>query len=322
MTSLMQRFHDGRLLFDGGLGTMLIAKGLRPGHPPEEWNLAHPEIVRDVHLSYLRAGAEVVTANTFGATPSRMAGYGFRDRTDEINRTGLGLAGEAVTIFRNMASAEGEPRGKRADQPASSARRADAAAGERYVAMSVGPTGKMFPPVGKADEAELREEYARQFSGVLSLCDMVLIETMYDLREALIALRAAKDVTTAPVGVTLTYAKNPRGFFTIMGDEATRATRALEDAGADVTGANCTITSAEMLALARVLRESSKGRILCQPNAGQPRLENGIPAYDQTPEDFARDALELFALGVNAVGGCCGTTPAFIQEVSAQLQKP
>lgn len=303
MTPLLRRLRGGGVLFDGGIGTMFIARGLPMGRPPEEWNLTREKIVRAVHLAYLRAGAMVVTTNTFGATPSRMASYGLGDRLDEINRAGLRLARESVTAYRDESRAADEPAGQSA---------------ARFVAMSVGPTGKMFPPVGTADEGEIRAEFERQLSGVVPDCDLVLIETMYDLREALIALGAAKK-GAAPVGVTLTYVKNPRGFFTIMGNEASRATRELLDAGADVVGANCTLTSAEMFGLARVLRESSDGIVLCQPNAGQPRIEGGVPAYDQTPEDFATDALGLFALGINAVGGCCGTTPSFIEEVSARL---
>ena len=316
MTSVLERFRAGRVLFDGAMGTMLIARGLRPGRPPEEWNGEHPDIVRDVHLSYLKAGAEVVTANTFGATPSRLSSYGFGDRIDELNRLGVALAGQALFEFDKQ-TADGH-----ACDPASSHGAVSRLRYARFVALSVGPTGMMLPPVGKADEGGIREEFARQLSGIDSGYDLVVIETMYDLREALIALREAKNSTAVPVAATLTYNKNPRGFFTIMGDEATRATRTVAEAGADMVGANCTITSAEMIELGRLLRGSTDLPVLCQPNAGDPRIKDGLPAYDQTPEDFARDALELFALGVNAVGGCCGTTPAFIHEVSVGLCKP
>jgi 5-methyltetrahydrofolate--homocysteine methyltransferase len=121
------------------------------------------------------------------------------------------------------------------------------------------------------------------------------------------------------VVVTLTFNKNPRGFFTIMGDEVAPSIGRLEKAGADVVGANCTIASREMLELAPLLREATSLPVLCQPNAGSPTVKKGIPVYEQTPEDFAGDAIRLFEMGINAVGGCCGTTPEFIREVARRM---
>ena len=305
LTHVLERFRDGGVLFDGGLGTMLIARGLQLGRPPEEWNREHPEIVRDVHTSYLQAGADVITTNTFGATPSRLEGYGLGERMAEINKAGVTLAEEARSPFDRGPGAHPARDSKTPDRSPDPR--------ERFIAFGMGPTGKMLPPVGNAEPERLRNEFTRQLRSAGSGYDLVIIETMYDLREALIALDAAKQLTTAPVAVTLTYNKNPRGFFTIMGDEASRAARALEEAGADVVGANCSITSAEMTELGGILRESTEIPILCQPNAGKPRVKDGVPIYEQPPEDFARDAVTLFALGVNAVGGCCGTTPEFIE---------
>jgi 5-methyltetrahydrofolate--homocysteine methyltransferase len=177
----------------------------------------------------------------------------------------------------------------------------------------------MLSPVGKTPPEELADEFAEHVLSARAPFDLVLIETMFDLREALLALAAAKKHSPVPVAATLTFMKNPRGFFTIMGDEPANAMRRLEDAGADVVGANCTIASPEMIELSRALRESTDLPVLCQPNAGQPRVERGVPVYDQSPADFARDALALFAAGINAVGGCCGTTPEFIREIRAVM---
>lgn len=295
---------------------MLIARGLPLGRPPEEWNDTHPEIVRGVHASYIEAGAAVITANTFGGTPSRLSSYGLGGRTGELNRRGVELAAAAIAGFEGPS---GAPDGSGA-APSSAAPSAPENA--RFVALSVGPTGKMFPPVGTADEGRLREEFDVQLDGAASGCDLVLVETMYDLREALIALSAAKRAFPAkPVAVTLTFNVNPRGYYTVMGNEAAASMRVLVDAGADAAGANCTLTSGEMIPLARVLRDSTDLPMLCQPNAGKPRIKDGIPVYEQRPEEFARDALELFEIGINAVGGCCGTTPAFIREISAGAHK-
>jgi methionine synthase I (cobalamin-dependent) len=286
--AIMQRFAEGRLLFDGGLGSQLIAQGLETGWPPDEWNLSRPDVVRDVHRAYADAGAEVITTNTFGATPGRLATHGFSEQTREINAAGVRLAREAIA---------GRP--------------------GRFVGFSIGPGGEMMPPVGTATEALARAEYEAQVGSLDpgDLPDIILIETMIDLREALIALDVAK-ATGLPVSVALTYNKNPRGYFTVMGNEAEDSTAQLEAAGADVIAANCSVASGDMLGLARLLRKSTALPVLCQPNAGTPGIRDGKPVYDQAPEEFCAHALELYDMGVNAVGGCCGTTPGFIGLVA------
>ena len=314
---VIKRFRDGGVLFDGALGTMLIAKGLRPGQPPEEWNRGRPLVVREIYSSYLEAGSEVISTNTFGGNRSRLRAYGLEAAADELNAAGVTLAREAVSEFASKfgghdSTSKTPPRSSSGKQV--SFRR-------RLIAVSLGPTGRFLPPVGDATEQEIEDEIAAQIQGIKAEFDLIVIETMYDLREALAALAAAKGSATVPVAVQLTFNKNPRGFFTIMGDEAARAAKTLEDSGADVVGANCSIESAEMIELGRILRGSKDLPILCQPNAGKPRLEDGTAVYDQAPAAFAQDALTLFEIGVNAVGGCCGTTPAFIHEVSTGLTK-
>jgi 5-methyltetrahydrofolate--homocysteine methyltransferase len=314
---VIKRFRDGGVLFDGALGTMLIAKGLKPGRPPEEWNRGHPSVVREIYSSYLEAGSEVISTNTFGGNRSRLRAYGLEAAADELNTVGVTLAQEAVSEFASKAS--GHDFASETTLRSSSDKRASIR--PRLIAVSLGPTGRFLPPVGDAAEQEIEDEVAAQIQGIKAKFDLIVIETMYDLREALAALAAAKRSATVPVAVQLTFNKNPRGFFTIMGDEAIRAAKKLEDAGADVVGANCSIESAEMIELGRVLRGSTELPILCQPNAGKPRLENGAAVYDQAPTAFAQDALTLFDMGVNAVGGCCGTTPDFIREVSTGWSK-
>lgn len=288
---------------------MLIAAGLPPGTIPDEWNLTRPEEVSRVHRAYLDAGSDVITTNTFGSTPSRLHIQGLGEALERINRAGVRLAREAV----------GE-HGRRQEEARSAGAPAERQRGpQRLIALSLGPTGKMLPPVGQASEAEMRAEYAAQLRSLEGDFDLVLLETMYDLREALVALEAAKEILDRPVAVCLTYNRNPRGFFTVMGNEAGAAARELERAGADVIGANCSVSSRDMIDLAGVLRRATDRPILCQPNAGAPRMEKGMPVYDQTPEEFAEDGLRLFELGVNAVGGCCGTTPEFIRRVRERI---
>ena len=311
---VIERLREGNVLLDGAMGTMLIARGLLPGRPPEEWNRDRPSVVRRVHSSYLDAGSEVIETNTFGGTRSRLRGFGLDAAADELNTAGVMLAEEAVADF---ASGSPDDSTERAGSGATSAGRAR----RRFIAVSIGPTGKFFPPVGTASESEIAEEFVRQIEGIRAGFDLVVIETMIDVKEALAALAAVKGSSKAPVAVTLTFNRNPRGFYTIMGDEAGRAVRRLEDAGADAVGANCSIESGPMTELGELLRGSTDLPVVCQPNAGSPRLEKGTAVYDQPPTEFARDALRLFGMGINAVGGCCGTTPEFIREVAAAMSQ-
>jgi 5-methyltetrahydrofolate--homocysteine methyltransferase len=294
MSEILRRFEEGRLLFDGGMGSMLIAAGLESGQPPEEWNAARPDAVKGVHRAYLRAGAEVVETNTFGGTPGRLAVHGLAEKAGALNADGVRLAREAI---------------------------AELDAAHRFVAFSMGPCGEMLPPMGAADEATVHAQFADQLQAVAGTDtpDLIIIETMLDLREALIALDATRSMVDVPVAVSMTYNRNPRGFFTIMGDAALVATKKLEAAGADVIAANCSIASDDMLELARTMRDATTLPVLCQPNAGQPGMRGGVPVYAQAPEQFAEHALLLLESGINAVGGCCGTTPEFIGRVAAAL---
>jgi 5-methyltetrahydrofolate--homocysteine methyltransferase len=278
----------GRLLFDGGMGTMLIAGGLEPGACPEAWNQDRAQDVRAIHAAYLDAGADVITTNTFGATPSRLQGYGLGSKIGAINNTAVALAREAVAAAAGPA--------------------------ERFVALSVGPTGKMMPPVGTAGPGEFEAEFEGQMRSLEQPVDLVLGETFFDIREALAALGAARRFVEAPVGIGMTFNKTPRGFFTVMGDRSRDAMARLEAAGVDFLAVNCSIDSTAMVELADELRKCTQLPLLCQPNAGQPTLADGKPVYAQRPESFAADVERMFAAGVEAVGGCCGTTPEFIRR--------
>jgi 5-methyltetrahydrofolate--homocysteine methyltransferase len=283
------------VLFDGGMGSMLIAAGLTRRDVPEAWVLSKSEKIGEVHAAYLEAGAEVVTTATFGASRLKLAASEAGKALDvaRVNEKGVEIARKAL-----------ERSGKR----------------ERFVAGDIGPTGLFFPPVGalKADQARaaFREQAkALAVAGV----DLFIIETMYDLREAVEALRAVKEVSNLPVVVTLTFDRKPRGFFTMMGDAPESATEALLKEGASVIGANCTLQSGDMIALAEEFRFLTSAPLAFQPNAGRPVMEHGVAVYKQRPGEFAEDAVKIVAAGANAVGGCCGTTPEFIREVHATL---
>lgn len=303
--TVRERFRECGMLFDGAMGSMLIAQGLAAGSAPEEWNRSHAAVVRGIHTAYLEAGVDVVNSNTFGGTPGKLASHGLAGDAEALNHAGVALAREAIGLFESRTDLAEH------DLPIRNK--------QHFLSLSVGPTGKMLPPVGDASEAEIHAEFAAQFTSAGDDVDLVLIETIYDLREAVIALDAARQTVSVPVGLTMTFDKKPRGFFTIMGNEAEKSIQTIDDLGADFVGANCSLTSADMIELARIIRNATALPVLMQPNAGQPAIRGGLPVYDQTPENFADDMLEMLAIGVNAVGGCCGTTPAFIRELHVRM---
>jgi 5-methyltetrahydrofolate--homocysteine methyltransferase len=274
------------VVFDGGLGSMLIAAGLPAGVGPEAWTLERPDAVAEVHRQYFAAGSHVVHSNSFGASPVKLAERGLAERAVEINR--------------------------RAAETACSVR-----PGGRFVAGDIGPTGKMLQPFGDLDPAAAEDAFRRQADALLAGgADLISIETMFSLEEALIALRAAKSLGKVFVVASLTFNRSPRGFFTMMGDGVDTAVRALEAAGADAIGSNCGLGSADMVELAAALRAATRLPILLQPNAGRPVVEDGRTVYRQSPSEFAADALRIKTAGADMIGGCCGTNPEFIRELA------
>ncbi len=275
-------------LLDGGLGSLLIARGLAPGAAPESWVLSRPDDVRRAHGDYASAGSDAVHAATFGANPIRLARFSLADRCEAVN-------GEAVRLARES--------------------------GARFVLADVGPTGEYLPPVGTGDPQAWRAAFLRQGRALAAAApDALHVETMTDLREALIALEALHE--TAPslaVLVSLTFEKKKRGFFTIMGDPLAKSLRTLAEAGAVAVGANCTLASGEMRPLAEEARAAVDLPLVIQPNAGSPEMRNGSVFYSQSPEAFAEEMAFVASLGVELVGGCCGTDPRFIRALGNRL---
>ena len=291
--------HGPVVLLDGGMGSLLMARGLAAGSAPEHWTLERGDEIVAVHRAYVDAGSDAVQTNTFGAHPLRLAAAGLGGRATEVATAATALARRA---------------------------------GARYVIGDVGPTGEYLPPVGEGQPEEFRRGFAelgRAFAtaGV----DALHVETMSDLAEAQIALAALLAAAPGiPVCVSLTFEQRKRGFFTVMGNRLEEALPALAAAGATAVGANCTLTSAGFRALAAAARAVWDGPLFLQPNAGQPRLEAGCALYDQTPEEFAADLAGIAAnqasakggdaRGANlALGGCCGTDPRFIAALAAAL---
>jgi len=283
------------VLFDGGMGTMLMHRGLAEWEVPESWNIARPEDLRDVHRAYIEAGAEVVQTNTFGANRIKL----------KSSDAGRALDLEKVNVAAVEAVREAVESSGRDDV---------------FIAGDIGPTGQFFPPVGTLSPQKAREAFREQ-AGFLDSAgvDLFLIETMFDVNEAIEALRGVREVSDRPVVVELTFELKPRGYFTMMGTTPEEGLEMLAGEGADVLGSNCTITSSDMIELARVMREATDKPLLFQPNAGKPEMEGGRAVYRQKPEEFALDMMEIVRIGANAVGGCCGTSPDFIRALHEHL---
>lgn len=287
---LLELCRTRTVLFDGALGTELMRRGLPQGTAPETWNLDRPESLREIHAAYYAAGADVATTNSFGASPIKLASHGIESGARELN----------IAAARLTASAR--PDG-------------------RFVAGSLGPTGKFLKPQGESVESEFESAFEVQAAALAEGgSDLLIIETMFDLREAACALRAAKRATALPVFVTMTYNRTKRGFTTLMGQSAASCAAELEALGAAAIGANCTLSSDGMIGLARELKAATSLPVIIQPNAGQPQIgPNGDLLYAQSVEDYVCDVRAIVSEGASIVGGCCGTTPAHIRALKASL---
>jgi len=287
MKTILERIKNGEILVsDGAMGTMLIERGLQSGKPPESLNLTNPEILEDIARLYLDAGADIIQTNTFGASPLKLAENGLQQQTEAIIES-------AVNAVRKVV-------GDRA-----------------YVLGSCGPTGRLLKPYGDTDAETIFESFVRQITALVNASvDIVCIETMSDIHEAMLAVKAAKDVSpNTPVIATMTFSATPRGFFTIMGNDIKQAIQSLHEAGADIVGSNCGNGIENMVTIASEIRRFTKLPIIIQSNAGLPEIKKGRLFYPESPEFMASKVPALIANGVSIIGGCCGTTPAHIRAI-------
>lgn len=268
---------------DGGMGTLLQASGLRPGEYPERWNLSHPERIADIHRRYFDAGSNVVCTNTFGANSLK------------FERAEL----EAVI--------------KAALENARAAKSASAGEQEKFIALDVGPTGKLLKPLGDLDFEDAVRIFADTVRmGVEYGAQLILIETMNDSYETKAALLAAKENSDLPVIVSNAYGEDGK---LMTGATPAAMTAMLEGMGADALGANCSLGPRQLFGVAEQLLACASVPVVFKPNAGLPKVENGKTVYDVTAEDFAKDVAALVKKGVRLVGGCCGTTPEYISAL-------
>lgn len=276
---------QNRILFcDGGMGSLLQEAGLKPGELPGTWNISHPEVLIGIHRDYLEAGADIVTTNTFGVDSLKYqeeTGYSVR----QVITAAIQNAREAVRLS-----------GKKA-----------------YLALDVGPTGKLLKPLGDLafeDAYELFKEIVE--IGAQQGADLILIETMSDSYETKAAVLAAKENCSLPVFVTVTF--DERGKLLTGGSPASIVAM-LEGLGVDALGMNCGLGPVQMKGLLKEILKVSSIPVIVNPNAGLPRSENGKTVYDIDADEFARTMAEIADMGARVIGGCCGTTPEHIKKM-------
>ncbi|MDQ4052819.1 MAG: homocysteine S-methyltransferase family protein [Actinomycetota bacterium] len=281
---------DRPVLLDGAMGTLLQDSGLEDGAPGELWNLENPEAIRAAHAAYAQVGARLLTTNTFGGTRPRLDMHGLGDRVGEVNRT-------AAQLARSVADERG-----------------------LLVAGDLGPTGELLAPLGTLSPEEAQALFAEQLIGLVEGgIHLVLVETLSDLGEADAALAAAREVAPElPVAVTMSFDTNLR---TMMGVRPGDAVAHLAAGGADAVGANCGRGPEEMELIAEEMVQARTGDLLlvAQSNAGLPHVVGDHFEYDASAGDLAAHATRLAELGIDLVGGCCGSTPAHIAAMAATL---
>lgn len=269
---------------DGGMGTLLQGSGLRPGEHPEMWNLTHPEVITKIHRDYFDAGSNVVCANTFGASSLKFP-------QDELERI-------ICAALENARRAK-----KESSNPC-----------EKFIALDMGPLGKLLRPLGDLDFEDAVSVFAKTVKlGEKYGADLIFIETMNDSYETKAALLAAKENSSLPVLVSNAYGEDGK---LMTGASAAAMVAMLEGMGADAIGANCSLGPAQLAGVAAELLENASVPVILKPNAGLPKIQNGKTVFDVSSAEFAREVAALCEKGIRLIGGCCGTTPEYIRELT------
>ncbi len=291
MLNLKQLLAERKIVFlDGGMGTQLQARGLQPGEIPEEWNLRRPDDVQAVHAAYFAAGSDIVVTNTFGANPAKY--HGEAPLADVIS-AGVRLARAA----------------------------ADAAGGRpRFVALDVGPTGRLLKPAGDFDFEDAYASFAEQIRlGAVAGADLIVVETMSDVYELKAAVLAAKENCDLPVFATVALGADGK---LLTGASPEVVAAVLEGLHVDAIGFNCGLGPDLLLPFAQRMITATNLPVIVKPNAGLPKVVDGETVFLVGPEDFAKDVAGLIRAGAVVVGGCCGTTPAHIAAVRKLVDDP
>ena len=286
--SFKDRMQREILIVDGAMGTLLQERGLPAGWCPEEWNVSHPEVIKEVHGLYLRAGADIITTNTFGAIPLKLEEYDMPDRVREFNLAAGRLAREAAKPFGAM------------------------------VAGSVGPLGKFLQPLGTLSFDEAYQQFLVQCRALVEAeVDLILFETFGDIGEMRAALIAAADAGSVPVVASFTFDESGRTF---TGTDPETAAVVAERLGVAAVGVNCSVGPRQLEGVVRQLTRSTNLPVLISPNAGMPEIVEGRTVFRETPEVLADYAARFVDYGASLLGGCCGTTPEHIKAISQAVK--
>lgn len=285
---LLNALQNGRLFFDGGMGSMLQEAGLPEGLLPDVWSLERPEVVQSIHCAYLEAGCHFITTNTFGATEEKLAPYGY---------TVLQVMQAAVQNARTAMRQTGK---------------------DAFIAADFGPTGKLLAPYGDLDFEDAISRFAPLARAAQEAgADCILIETMSDLYETKAAVIAAKENCTLPIFVTLIFDTQGK---LLTGGDAAATVALLEGLGVAALGVNCGLGPTQLAPVLKSLWKYASVPLICQPNAGLPETQNGKTVYRVAPSDFAAEMKEL-APYARVLGGCCGTTPDHLRAMISACQE-
>lgn len=277
--SFREQLGNAFLILDGAMGTMLQQRGLEPGQCPEIMNVTKPEVVSEVQKSYVDAGSMAIYSNTFGANAHK------------LTHAQLDVASAVQGGIRAAKSAAGQS--------------------GVFVGLDLGPIGELVEPMGTLTFEETYELYRQQVEqGVAAGADFIVIESFADLYEVKAALLAAKEHSTLPVIVTMSFEETMRSY---TGCHVTNMGATLESLGADAVGINCSLGPVQIHPIAKVLAQSTNLPLVAKPNAGLPVFRDGESVYDITPQGFAHELAEYAELGFTLFGGCCGTTPEYIR---------
>ncbi len=292
MLSLVEKIRKQSVVIsDGAWGTFLMAKGLAPGECPELWNVTHPDKVAEIAQSYKDVGTEIVKTNSFGGSIFKLKNFGLEGRCYELNKA-------AAAISRKVA-------------------------GDKILVLaSIGPTGK-FLITGEVTEEELYECFKIQAMALAEGgADVILVETMTDMEEAKIAVKAAKENTKCEVVCTMTFDKiGDNSFATMMGVTPDQMVTGLAEAGVDALGANCGNGMEGMIEITSQIRAVNKEiPVVIHANAGLPQYVDGKTVFPESPEMMAANFHKLLKAGANVIGGCCGTSPAHIQKLAEAVK--
>ena len=279
--SVLSRLKEGYLFFDGGMGTLLQERGLKMGDLPEEWNLTHPEEITAIHHAYFEAGANVVTTNTFGANPLKISNY-------------EKIVEKAVENAKKAIFSDGQ-----------------------YVALDIGPTGKLLKPLGELDFCDAVDAFSCVVkAGARADADLIILETMNDPYELKAAVLAAKESSSLPIFATFVLDEKGK---TMTGCDIDAMVALLEGLGVNALGVNCSLGADKLKEFVPRIVERASVPVIVNPNAGMPCIHDGKTCFESSPQEFLENMIEIADAGARVLGGCCGTTPEYIKALTNAL---